>query len=165
MEGIEEKSSVDWQRWFFLAAGVLVVVGIIIGGIVFYRRSSGTGSGETSETTPTPVEQTVTQAPEPSPAVELDKTELTIKILNGTGIPGAANGMAEVLEAAGYEGIKTGNADNYDYQESIIQIKESKSAYLSLLTEDLTTDYTLAQESETLAEEEDFDVMIILGKN
>lgn len=168
MEGIEEKSSVDLGRWFFLAAGVLVVAGIIIGGIILYRRSQSQETGVAvipSESTSAEEEVTPIPTVEPTPTVELDRTEVSIKILNGTGIPGAAGEMAEVLEAAGWQGIKTGNADSYDYEQSVIQIKESKKDYLSLLVADLSSDYSISEETEVLAADADFDVLITLGKD
>jgi hypothetical protein len=61
--------------------------------------------------------------------------------------------------------IKTGNADNFDYQKTVIQIKESKKEYFDLLKEDLSSKYTLEEEPQILSEDDKFDAVVIVGKD
>ena len=49
----------------------------------------------------------------------------------------------EVLEDLGYDNIKADNADSYDFEKTLVQIKESKKEYLSLLESDLKDHYSL----------------------
>ena len=119
--------------------------------------------------TPTPLvapsEVTPTGEISPSPTPKISRADLKIKVLNGTGVPGAAGKVAELLEKFGWQGIKTGNADNFDYQKTVIQIKESKKEYFELLKKDLSSKYTLEEEPQTLSEDENFDAVIIVGKD
>ncbi len=113
-------------------------------------------SVEESQLSPT---ETVT----PTPEVELDRADLTVQILNGSGTPGVASTAQEYLEGLGYENIDTGNADSYDYEETVIAIKTEKEDYLNLISQDLADKYTVAEETESLDDDSDFDVIITLG--
>lgn len=168
MDGIEQKSRVDFLRW---GAVVLVVIaGLVLvgGGIFVYQKALR--KKETTPTTPTPTLQpseAITEVPEttPTPEIELKRSGFKIKVLNGTGVPGTAGKAAQFLEKLGYEGIKTGNADSFGYEKTIIQIKESKKDSLGMLKEDLLKNYSLSEDIKTLAEEENFDAIVILGKD
>jgi len=169
MDGIEEKSKFDFLRWGAIFLVVFVCLALIGGGIFVYQKSlkSKEEKSIAPEPTVSPSESRPTEMPQisPSPTPKLNRADLKIKILNGTGVPGAAGKAANFLEKLGWVGIKTGNADNFDYSQTVIKIKESKKDYLSLITEDLSKNYSLAKENEILPEEEKFDVIIILGKD
>jgi hypothetical protein len=169
MEGIEQKSKPDFLRWLLVGLVVLVGLGIIGGGIFVYQKTLKNKKDKEAVTpTPTPFvdssEITPVEEISPSPTSKIARTDLKIKILNGTGVPGAAAKAAELLEKLGWQGIKTGNADNFDYQKTVIQIKESKKEYFGLLKEDLSSKYSLEEEPQTLSEEDKFDAVIIVGK-
>lgn len=168
MDGIEEKSQPDFLRWGLITLVVLIGLGIVGGGIFIYQKAlKNKKEKPIGAPTPTPTAFLLTeptQAPEPSPTLELNRAELKIKILNGTGVPGVAAKAASFLEKKGYEGIKTGNADNFDYQKTVIKIKKTKEDYLEQLKADLSENYTLDEETQTLEEEDSFDAIIILGK-
>ncbi len=169
MDGIEEKSKFDPFRWGAIFLVVFAVLALIGGGIFVYQKtlkSKGEKSTAPELTVSLPESQPTEMAQvSPSPTPKLNRADLKIKILNGTGVPGAASKAANFLEKLGWVGIKTGNADNFDYSQTVIKIKESKKDYFSLLTEDLSKNYSPAKEGETLSEEEKFDVIIILGKD
>jgi hypothetical protein len=147
-----------------IGLGILVLVATFIGAIYLYSKKDSEDSPSLVEpvaSQPTPIES----LPEPTPTPSLDRTELKIKILNGSGISGLAGKAKDLLEAKGYEEIATGNADSFDYEETTVQIKEDKIAFLDLLVEDLSEDYLVSTDiSETLEEESDFDAIVILGK-
>ncbi|MGB9706944.1 MAG: LytR C-terminal domain-containing protein [Microgenomates group bacterium] len=169
MDGIEERSKPDFLRWGLVALVVLIGLGIVGGGIFVYQKTLKRKEEKTLIPTPTvslPTPQ-LTESLEvsPSPTPKLNRADLKIKILNGSGVPGAAAKAAEFLEKLGWEGIKTGNADSYDYQKTIIKIKESKKNYLEMLDTDLASKYTLEEKTQTLAEDDKFDAIIILGKD
>lgn len=169
MDGIEEKSKPDFLKWGMVA--LLVIAGLIIigGGIFVYRKAIGGKKTvevpqikeETAVSTPTPE---LAQSPEASPTPKLKRKDLVIKILNGTGVPGTAAKAVDYLEKLGYSGIKTGNADNFDYQKTVVQIKDSKKDYLEQLRADLSANYTLEEKTQTLTEDDKFEAIIILGK-
>jgi len=99
-----------------------------------------------------------------TPEKKLERKDLAIRVLNGSGIAGKAGEVAAELEKLGYQISETGNADTFDYQETVIKIKEEKKDYLSLLTNDLKTLYTVRSEETFLNKEEEVDVIVIVGK-
>jgi hypothetical protein len=113
-----------------------------------------------SNLTPTPTEIPITLAPTPTPDIKI----LSISILNGSDKTGAAAGLRNILRENGYTGINIGNADNTDYQNTLIRIKsEFKEQYLAPLEELLSQSYNL-DPTEELDSQSKYDIVIILGK-
>lgn len=147
----------------------LILISVTIATIIFaiawffiFRTSSKDMPEETAEQAveePAPTEQ-----PTPTPSPELNREEVSIKVLNGTGIAGVAGRAKTFLENLGYPEIKTGNADSYEYQKTEISIKEEKTEYLDLIIEDLGEDYPASSDSSTLEEDSLFDIVITIGK-
>ena len=162
-ESIEKKvrQRVSIKQVLMIAIPTAVIVGALTGGILFYVSKNKASSFEkkvTSTTTPT-------AASTSTPAPVLERSDLQVKVLNGSGVKGAA-GVAEVfLEGLGYEDVETGNASLYDYEETEISIKEDKDEYLDMIIEDLSDEYEVATESSVLDEDSDFDVEITIGKS
>jgi len=48
----------------------------------------------------------------------------TVAVLNGSGVAGSAERLAEVLRGAGYRVTKTGNARRFDYQRSVVLARD-----------------------------------------
>lgn len=93
----------------------------------------------------------------------LDRADLTVSILNGSGVAGVASKMSTTLKDLGYAIGSTGNADNFDYQNVTIQVKSAKSKYLPLLKKDIAASYTVGDATATLASGS-ADAVIIIGK-
>ena len=157
-------------RAFLLVAIFIVVIAVtIVLGNMFLSSSQKESIGvkveqptpTTAQVTPTP-SGTVTSTPTPTEAA-LDKEELSVQVLNGSGTSGAASDLADVLKDAGYTVSSTGNADRFDYEETVIQVKKSQQGYGSLLRKDLSASYTVATEVETLAESARYDAIVIVG--
>lgn len=133
--------------------------------------------------TPTPTEgkttPTVTPKASPTPAKGtptptgtsstdktsgLDRANLKVAVLNGSGEAGAATKASDALKKLGYDVVSSGNADNFDYTDTQIQVKSTKKTYLSLLKSDLSGTYTIgsatADYTGTSA-----DAVVIVGKN
>lgn len=157
-------------RAFLLVALFIVFIGVtIVLGNMFLSSSQKKGiEAIVTKSTPTPIQATptastaVTTTPTPTEA-ELDKGELSVQVLNGSGTSGAASELADVLKEAGYTVSSTGNADRFDYEETVIQLKKSQQGYGSLLRKDLSSSYTVAAEVETLAESARYDAIVIVG--
>jgi hypothetical protein len=105
---------------------------------------------------------TTSQSPTPTPTPSFKKEDLKIKILNGSGTAGKATEVKDIIKKIGYQDIVTGNADNFDYTTSELQVKKSKSAATMMLQKDLT-DYVSSFKTSTLDEKESADVVIIIG--
>jgi len=55
--------------------------------------------------------------------------EIRVQVLNGCGVPGAGSGMASVLRlAGGMDVVEIGNADQFDFESSLILDRTGNSA-------------------------------------
>ena len=95
---------------------VLAVVAVI--GVVLFR------GGVVAE----PVEQEVVESPSPEPSVTPEPTpagllrsEITIEVMNGSGVSGAAGKLATTLEELGYTIGEVGNAEETTGYELYVQ--------------------------------------------
>ncbi len=169
----------------------IVVLGLLIFGV--NRFLTGGQTEETPELTPSPtVEVFPTNTPEPTPeevtptltpkptntptpkptssinpvdkTTGLDRSKLSIRIKNGSGVTGAAKKAGDILEALGYNIIQIGNADNSDYAQTEIQISSAQNKYLDLLKKDLSANYTVGSTSNDKSASESADAIVIIGK-
>ncbi len=102
----------------------------------------------------------------PTPTkVKLDKKLLKVQVLNGSGTKGAASKMGDMLRDAGYTISSTGNAKEFEYKETTLQIKKSKQEYQELLLADLSKEYKVSKEIELVAENTPVDAIVIVGEN
>lgn len=161
---LDDKKKGSKKGLFLVVILIALTVALVSGGIMVYRR---TMSSQVAISSPELEDQLLEEEalPEATPTPELDRSELTVQVLNGSGTPGFAGEAKGYLEGLGYEEVDTGNADSYDYEESVIAIKESKKEYLSMLKADLVEKYLVAAKTETLDEDDDFDVIITLGSD
>jgi len=152
------------KKIVFIILAIVVVLGIIGGGFYFYKKKKNVPVASQPE----PEQTTVLPTPEiiePSPTVALlERKNLNIQVLNGSGIAGKAGEVKSFLEELKYEEIDTGNAETYDFEKTEISIKESAKDYLEMLIDDLSEEYPLVEETETLDEDSEFDVIVTVGK-
>lgn len=176
------------RAFLYVAVFILIIAGAIFLGNQLLSSSNDVELEPTptieEEATPTdeptPTEEASDSAKKtPTPTTKETKTtitptagattpvagSLTIKVLNGSGEKGVAGTVASLLKDKGYTIASTGNADNFDYTDTVIQIKKSKQAGLTKLKAALSTDYTVSSSTETLAETEDADAIVIVGAN
>ena len=166
----------------------LIIFAIIVIGLIWGIQKLFFGASREEKKvaiTPTPTEyQFPTDTPSPSPtgALEptvtptakavnpvdsptgLDRSTLSVEVQNGSGEAGAASKGADVLKSFGYKVIGTGNADNFDYQDTTIKVKSTKINFLSLLKKDLGFSYTVGSTSADLASSSTADALVIIGK-
>lgn len=120
------------------------------------------------KTTPTQKpSSTITPRPTTNPkdkATGLDRSTLSLEVQNGSGVVGAASKASDLLKSFGYNVIRTGNADNFDYDKTIIQIKSDKTSFLSLLKKDLEGSYVIGSASASLSASASADAIVIVGK-
>lgn len=109
-----------------------------------------------------------TVAPKPtiisSPTPSFKKESLKIKVLNGSGTPGKASEVKDILVKKGYQEVLAGNADNFDYTQSLLQVKKAVSQAAGMIQTDLK-DYVSSFKESVLDEKEAADVVIIVGKD
>lgn len=157
-------------RAFLFVAVFVILIGVLIVAGNFFLSTQETGeTGQRMAATPTSQpptpEATAAATPTPTPQEELDKSALIIQVLNGSGTSGAASDVADLLRGAGYTVSSTGNAETFEYEQTVVQIKESQEQYADALITDLSTEYDVSSEVETLAENARFDAIVIVGAN
>lgn len=168
---------------------LLAIFVLLIVVVIFLVKFFSTTTKETEKTsvTPTPTEEfqwpsetpttevsptnEVTKAPTAGPtsnpidkATGLDRSGLNVEVLNGSGEKLVGSKGSEILKSFGYHVVNVGNADNFDYQNVVIQIKADKNQYLSLLKKDLSASYTIGTTSEDLSASASADARVIIGK-
>jgi LytR cell envelope-related transcriptional attenuator len=112
--------------------------------------------------TPTP---TPTSIPTPTPTLaELSKDAISIQVLNGGGVSGAALKMKTTLEEKGYTVADTGNTKEYSYEKTEILVKAESAAYLPQLEKDLSESYVIGTSAASLAKNAEYDVRVTVGK-
>lgn len=111
------------------------------------------------------VKPTITATtPTPTPTPSFVKEELKVKVLNGSGTPGKATTVKDILKNKGYQDIVTGNADNFDFTTSELQVKKSKTEATMMIQKDLV-DYVSSFKTSVLASSESADVILTIGKD
>ena len=178
------------KRYLIVIAIIVVLVLILLG---VFKFATG-GSNSKAEITPTPTievapteeptpteelspsptvkpKTTPTSSPTPKPSVNpvdkasgLDRSKLSIHILNGSGVTGAAKKASDLLEGLGYNVIQIGNAENSDFASTEIQMASGKSDFIALLKSDLSGTYTVGKTSDSPASDEKADAVVIIGK-
>ena len=84
--------------------------------------------------------------------------------MNGSGIEGEAGRAEELLNAAEFDIIGTDNADNYDYEETVIQAGDDvNEAWLDDLKSELSKKYKVQSSVDKLDTETDAQVVVIVG--
>ncbi len=155
---------------FSAARGAALVALAVILGIVLLNAiddgNSGpvgdggsTPSASTGGTTPdsTPDTSTPTDAPAPEP---LPPAEVTVRVLNGSGVSGAAGGLTNVLKAQGYQTLLAG--DTAAQTGNIVDAKANRTAECEALAE-LITDAKVEPMPDPVPGGQDADCIVILG--
>lgn len=116
-----------------------------------------------NQPTPTPVLDPTVVPPSPTPTPSINREEIRLKVLNGSGISGKATEVKDFFQEKGYGEILTGNAEAFDYETTVVQIKEDADPSIRKYLETDITSQVESPEFETLDEDEAADVVIIVG--
>lgn len=128
-------------KWIVLILIVLAVVG----GLVWFFVIRGSGEIEKGIPIVTPSPSIQFSEPTPTPEVQaVDKSEVSVEVLNGTGIAGEASYLQGKLKGAGWEKIAVGNADKQDSTQTEVEFGSgidptTQSELLTLLRDIYTT--------------------------
>ncbi len=143
---------------FWILIVVFALLGAVAGGGGIYLQN------QSRSTRPAPSSTPETVAASPTPAPQLNRKDLQIQVLNGSGVTGAAKVAQDYLIGVGYTVAAVGNADSTDFPTTTVAIKDSRKAYFSQLKQDLASKYTVADSPDSLAADSKYDVVITLGK-
>lgn len=117
--------------------------------------SGSTSADSSASTTP---DQGTTATTTPS----IDKSQITIQVLNGNGISGSANIVKTQLVAAGFTVDSVKNALKFTYQSSIIYYKTGKSAEADLTKNALPDRQCELTNNDSVVG--NYDIVIVVGK-
>ena len=144
--------------WVGAMLGIAVAVGI---GLIFLVR--GSSGLPTFGVKPTPT-VAPTVVPTPTLDASLLRKDISVRVLNGGGVAGAASKMKTFLEEKGYVVDSTGNTKEYTYNSTVVQVKAGKETQKTMLTDDLKVDYVLEASLEAVASDAAYDAIVIVGK-
>ncbi len=139
----------------------MIVVLIIFGatGWIFYLTSRY--SEKTAQEKITFEEETSVEPTTAPTLVQLEREEITLEILNGSGVAGAAGDATEIFEALGYEVLETGNAEDTVGNE--LYVDPEVEELVEALLEDVESELDISSISGEL-EDSDASARIILGE-
>jgi LytR cell envelope-related transcriptional attenuator len=86
---------------------------------------------------------------------------IRVEVLNGSAIPKAGLGLAEVLRRRGFDVVSIGNADRSDYDRTLVLDRVGRLDYARAVAEELGVDPAFRQKNEDLL----LEVTVILGKD
>ncbi len=115
---------------------------------------------EEDNTTPSPTKADDETSDTVDKTTGLDRKDLSIVVLNGSGVSGAAGKLSTKLKDLGYNVSSTGNADSSDYESTEINLKSTKKSFLNLLKKDLGSDYIVGDTSTTYTGSGDAQIII-----
>lgn len=163
----EPRKSGGSNKGLILLTLVLLAAAVGVVGFIVYKRNKEA----VPETAPiAPVTTTLaspspTTSASPSAAMTFDRAKLKVKVQNGSGITGLAAKAKTYLLSLGYKDITTGNAASSDFEDTEVAVKTELQSSSSTIVNDLKDKYTVSAKVTTLDTNEDFDVVITLGKN
>lgn len=163
---VQVKENDNWVNQNKKKALILAILGIAIAvigiGVVVWQtvstRNAGIARAKARQKMMAVVEPTPT--PTPTPAVASSSARLadyTVNVLNGTGIAGEANRVAELLKKKGFSKITTGNYAR-SYKTLVVLAVRVPQEVRNIFTEVLSQ-ATLIENTQT-----QFDVQITLGR-
>jgi len=162
MEIQKPKRSPKGGFWGFV--GGLLIGGLAIGGIFGFiinpksagnrREVNGVISVPTSVVEPTPE---VTVAVE-----EVDYSQYSVKVLNGSGVDGAAASVKELIKEIAFKSVQTGNASVSNLKETTVQFKAGVPVAVFEKVSQLLVKYTVV-EGDALEDSAGVDIQITVG--
>ncbi|MBI2031369.1 MAG: LytR C-terminal domain-containing protein [Candidatus Levybacteria bacterium] len=152
------KTIVSIIKYLFIFA-----LGVAVGGFIVYQNGGNIDflnkviqKDESSQK----VEVKPTAAPTEEP---VDLTKYSIKVLNGSEIPGEASKLKDSLEEAGFKVSSIGNASESSFLKTVIMVKaDVDEAFLEKLKDELLKSYELS-DTEELEDSAEDDIEIIIG--
>lgn len=106
-----------------------------------------------------------TSAEQKSSTAAADRSGLRVAVFNGTGTPGLAAAVAGELGQAGYQGVRTGNAEG-SYSRTTIYYADDESYKAGAVAADLSgADEPAIESNDELTSANGVDVLVVLGSD
>lgn len=149
-------------KLFFGLLILFVLLGALAGGLFYYKQRVNPGSVVEQNTQQPTTAPTVT----PTLEVKVDLTTYTVNILNGSGTPGEAGVVKNLLVTAGFDAdkVKTANASSYDYENTEVQVKvDLATSVTDAIIDSLDAKYTVEVLKENLKGTSTYDIVVTVG--
>lgn len=119
-------------------------------------------SGIFASATPTPTPSPIPTAT-PTPTPSFSKSDIQVRVLNGTTVTGAAKTLADKLKTAGWTILTTGNNKDQTISQTIVSGKIGKDDVIEAMVADLVGDFE-ATIGAVLKETDKADLEVVIGK-
>jgi hypothetical protein len=143
--------------------GALLLVGVVFGGYTLLSKNNAQPSGqvlseqqvqETSQSSPTPTPE--------APKAELKRSDLVVRVENGSGGTGIAAKTKDLLEGLGYKVISIDTA-NETRESTLYKFKTSKLAFKDMVQNDLKDKFPTTAIEEGVDTSTEYDLLIVVG--
>lgn len=166
-----KKKSFSISFWLvFVFVAFLVFSAIFAGGVFVYLRGSSGIFDDKLDVVSDVSSNSSTNLPEPTvkpTAIPIPKdklADLKISVLNGSGKVGEASKVKDLLEGKGFLVSKTGNADSYDFTDTLVQTRNNSHGAYEDIRLALGDSY-LIKLGDALSPKGIYDVVIIVGSS
>lgn len=146
------------KKFLLLILFIIALISLVIGGIYRFRSQVGENPSPSPSSAPT-----VNTEPVATPSGDVKLSDYKVRVLNGSGVAGRAGDVADSLKEAGFAEIETGNAENYDYTDTEVQLKKDIPTGVFDAIKAALGEYTVVK-GDALKESSDFDVVVIVGE-
>ncbi len=169
--GVVEKPKRNVFLFFAIMLLVAFVVMALAGGMYVYLNGvKNLPEAQVTEGVPTEttapqavVQATPPPAGGPTATPKPDYSLYNVSILNGSGAIGAATGVKDLIQKGGFKVGYTGNADNFNYTDTIIQVKNTVSADVVATLRNLLVSTYSIKIGTALDSQSRWDIIITVG--
>jgi hypothetical protein len=135
---------------------IIPLILLLIAFLVVFKFNSPSNQDNLSSAPPLVISPTPTSIP---------NTAFKIQVLNGSGVAGQAGAVTQLLAKNDFSVAATGNADNFNYDQTQIQTKSSVPlTVMAQITQSLQSDFDPSILTKKLPESSEFDIIITTGK-
>lgn len=164
-EETEDSESVEGsgKKKYVLFVIAAIILGIAVGAVVYFVQQKGLLGSSESKVKKEEVMEEVTESggSEDGEKDQLERGEITLVILNGSGVAGLAGHTTTIFEELGYTVSETGNADSTTGNE--LYINPEVEGMVDVLLEDVKSELNISSVSGELVDSE-ASARIILGE-
>ncbi|QQS38715.1 LytR C-terminal domain-containing protein [Candidatus Woesebacteria bacterium] len=149
----------------FILIIIIIVAGLAGGAWYLLREPEIDTQSSPSQNLTMPETRTPTSTPVPTvaPKEDVDRKDVQVQILNGTGIAGEAGLLQGKFEALGYTSIDVDNAEDQDNEDTSITFsKELPDTLVDEITEELEKVFITVKTKKATSTTE-YDVVVITG--
>ncbi|MDO8638736.1 MAG: LytR C-terminal domain-containing protein [Candidatus Daviesbacteria bacterium] len=151
----------------------VIIIGLIFVGTLLFKdqifskfknvKQQGV-SAIFSFSSPTPIPTpTSIPTPTPTPIPSFAKSDIQVRVLNGTTVIGAAKTLAEKLKGDGWAILTTGNNSNQAVAQTVVSGKTGKDDIISAMVADLKGEFE-ATIGANLKDTDKADLEVVIGK-